>query len=223
MTKETTTLSRRRSYDDGCATAHALDLIGERWALLVVRELMFGPKRFTDLRTGLHGISPNVLAQRLEDLEAAGILQRAKLPPPAASSVYALTEWGRDLEPVFQAIGRWAVRSPNLPLDKRMGAASLLLSLRTMIDRQEARWARGRIGLKLGDEGFVATLSHGEIDIAPGDPAAADVSIAADPNALAAVIYGGRPLREAVEAGDVSVSGDGALAERFVGLFPMKS
>ena len=95
-----------RSYEDGCAAAHALDLIGERWALLVVRELLLGPKRFTDLRAGLPNVSPNVLAQRLRELEQAGVVRRRKLPPPAASKVYELTEWGMELEPVIVVIPR---------------------------------------------------------------------------------------------------------------------
>ena len=103
----------RRWYEDACAAAHALDLVGERWALLVMRELIFGPKRFSDLRKGLPGISANVLAQRLEGLEAAGVLRRRRLPPPAATQVYELTEWGRESEPIFQALGRWAARSPS--------------------------------------------------------------------------------------------------------------
>src|SRR5215218_7263178 len=110
-------MATTRTYDDGCAAAHALDLVGERWALLVVRELLLGPKRFTDLRSGLPHASPNVLAQRLRDLEAAGVVRRGKLPPPAASKIYELTEWGRDLEPVIIALGRWGVRSPTKPPD----------------------------------------------------------------------------------------------------------
>src|SRR5829696_7888968 len=99
-------MAAMRAYCDGCATAHALDLIGERWALLVVRELLLGPKRFTDLRAGLPGVSPNVLAQRLRELESAGVVHRRKLPPPAASRVYELTEWGEELEPVIVRLGR---------------------------------------------------------------------------------------------------------------------
>src|SRR5690349_23072333 len=104
-------MATKRSYEDGCAAAHALDLIGERWALLVVRELVLGPKRFTDLRAGLPGISPNVLTQRLEELEAAAIVQRRKLPPPASAWVYELTDWGLELESVIMALGRWGARS----------------------------------------------------------------------------------------------------------------
>src|SRR2546430_1056217 len=127
----------KRSYDDGCAAAHALDLIGERWALLVVRELVLGPKRFTDLRAGLSGISPNVLTQRLEELEHAAILRRRKLTRPAAAWVYELTEWGMQLEPVVVALGRWAARSPFLP-EGSLSVDSLILSLRTMFDRHAA-------------------------------------------------------------------------------------
>src|SRR5215217_4721087 len=105
-------MSGKRSYEDGCATAHALDLVGERWALLVVRELLLGPKRFTDLRAGLPGISPNVLTQRLHDLEQFAIVRRRKLPPPFGSWVYELTDWGRQLEPVIIQLGRWGARSP---------------------------------------------------------------------------------------------------------------
>ena len=135
-------MATTRTYDDGCAAAHALDLVGERWALLVVRELLLGPKRFTDLRSGLPHASPNVLAQRLRDLEAAGVVRRGKLPPPAASRIYELTEWGRDLEPVIIALGRWGVRSPSKPPDAELGVDSLILSFRTMFDPDRAEGTR---------------------------------------------------------------------------------
>ena len=109
LTKKSDAAARRR-YEDACGAAHALDLVGERWALLVMRELFFGPKRFSDLRADLPGVSANVLTQRLEGLEAAGIVLRRRLPPPAAAQVYELTEWGQESEPIFQALGRWAAR-----------------------------------------------------------------------------------------------------------------
>src|SRR5918995_1492840 len=110
-------MATMRTYCDGCAAAHALDLVGERWALLVVRELLLGPKRFTDLRAGLPNVSTNVLSQRLRELEHAGIVRRHRLPPPAASWVYELTDWGRELKPIVLSIGTWAVRSPSFPSD----------------------------------------------------------------------------------------------------------
>src|SRR6188508_245397 len=118
-----------RTYDDGCGIAHALDLVGERWALLVVRELLLGPKRFTDLRAGLPGISANILSQRLRELEAEGIVARDTLPPPAGVAVYALTPRGAELEPVVLALGAWGIRSPTLPRDAHVGVDSVILSL----------------------------------------------------------------------------------------------
>ena len=104
---------KKRVYDDACGAAHALELVGDRWALLVIRELLLGPKRFSDLRAGLPGISANVLTQRLEDLEAKAIVVRRKLPPPASAWVYELTPWGLEAEEIVKVIGRWAARSPS--------------------------------------------------------------------------------------------------------------
>src|SRR3990170_4539789 len=103
----------KRGYDDACGTAHALELIGERWALLVMRELMFGPRRFSELKGDLPGISANVLTQRLTELEERGLVRRTRLPPPASVQVYEATEWGLEAEPFVQALGRWAARSPR--------------------------------------------------------------------------------------------------------------
>lgn len=214
-------MAGKRSYDDGCAAAHALDLVGERWALLVVRELTLGPRRFTDLRTGLPGISPNVLAQRLQDLEAASIVVRRKLPPPAAVWVYELTDWGHELEPVICAIGRWAARSPRLPEGLPMSVNSLILSFRTMFDPDAAGDFEARIELRLDELCFTAEVSHGRLDLEPGGPEAPDAVVLGDPNALAAMVYGGRPLAEALRAGDVEIEGSRQVVERFLTLFPL--
>ncbi|HYJ29191.1 MAG TPA: helix-turn-helix domain-containing protein, partial [Allosphingosinicella sp.] len=123
--QRTTDSGPKRRYDDACGAAHALDLAGERWALLVMRELMLGPKRFTDLRADLPGISANVLTQRLEGLESAGVLARRRLPPPAPAQVYELTPWGYEAEPIFQVLGRWAARSPSHDPSLPLSAASL--------------------------------------------------------------------------------------------------
>jgi DNA-binding HxlR family transcriptional regulator len=211
----------RRRYDDGCAAAHALDLIGERWALLVARELMLGARRFTDLRTALPGISPNVLTQRLEEMEAAAILTRRRLPPPAASAVYELTEWGLELEPILRDIGRWAARSPTLAPGKPMSIASVVLSLRTMFDGTAAGDLDAVIELVFADEAFVARIAGGEISVEPGRAARPDAVVTCDQNVLAAVVYGGRPLADAIAAKEVAVTGDGDLVARFVGLFPL--
>src|SRR5919202_1684482 len=154
-------MATMRTYCDGCAAAHALDLVGERWALLVVRELLLGPKRFTDLRAGLPGVSPNVLAQRLRELERAGVVRRRKLPPPAASKVYELTEWGLELEPVIVRLGRWGARSPLRPLDAALGVDSLVLSFRTMFDPLAADGLTASYELRLGEDVFVAVVDDG--------------------------------------------------------------
>lgn len=211
----------KRSYDDGCANAHALDLIGERWALLVLRELMLGPKRFTDIRSGLPGISPNVLTQRLEELEEASLVVRRKLPPPASVWVYDLTEWGKGLEPVMQAIGRWAARSPHMRPGLPMSVSSVVLSLRTMFSSAASKGLKGTIELRFGEQRFTATLKDGRMDLVAGAVPAPDAAVEADPDALAAVVYGGRKLTEAMAAGDVRVEGDKALVKRFVTFFPL--
>ena len=211
----------RRWYDDACAAAHALDLVGERWALLVMRELVFAPKRFSDLRASLPGISANVLTQRLEGLEAAGVVRRRRLPPPASAQVYELTEWGKESEPIFMALGRWAARSPAHDPTLPLSAASLLLSLRTMFDAGRAEGIEARVGLRLGDETYLCRLGGGGIEIAAGPLDGADTVLAGPVAAVAGAIYGGRKLEELEEEGLLRVEGDRALAGWFATLFPL--
>ena len=210
-----------RTYCDGCAAAHALDIIGERWALLVVRELLLGPKRFTDLRAGLPAVSPNVLAQRLRELERAGVLRRRKLPPPAASKVYELTEWGMELEPVIVRLGRWGARSPSKPRDAALGVDSLVLSFRTMFAPHAAEGLRASYELRLGEDVFVAVVDDGRFEITRGSAEKPDATIESDAATLAALVYEGRELAEALRAGEVKIEGDEAAVERFVRLFPL--
>jgi DNA-binding HxlR family transcriptional regulator/putative sterol carrier protein len=211
-----------RTYGDGCAIAHALDLVGERWALLVVRELLLGPKRYTDLRAGLPNASPNVLSQRLDELERAGIVRRRKLPPPAGSRVYELTDWGRELDETVMSLGRWAARSPfGLPSDAPIGADSMVHALRSRFDPAAAHGLRARYELGLGEDRFRIEVADDDIQIARGDAGAADATIDTDPDTLAAVLWGGEPLAEAQRAGTMTIAGDSAAVERFAALFPM--
>jgi DNA-binding HxlR family transcriptional regulator len=213
-------MAPRRDYFDGCAAAHALDLVGERWALLVVRELLLGPKRFTDLRTGLPHASPNVLSQRLRELEDAGVLRRRRLPPPAASAVYELTEWGRELEPVLQTLGRWAARS--LPEADHIGVDSLVLSMRTMFSAQKAQGVDDVVQFVLADQPFVARIHDGAFTMDRGEaPTPAATVSAVAPEAWAAVLYTGHPLDSAIADGMLTLSGDRAAVERLLDLFPM--
>ncbi|WP_035051667.1 winged helix-turn-helix transcriptional regulator [Andreprevotia chitinilytica] len=211
----------KRSYEDGCAAAHALDLVGERWALLIVRELVLGPKRFTDLRAGLPGISPNVLTQRLDELEQASVLRRRKLPPPAASWVYELTDWGLELGPILMALGRWGARSPCLPIGSPISIDSLILSFRTMFDGNAAAGLNTSIEIRLGEDWFHADIADGQMVLVRGSADRPDVVVKTDPNTLGALVYGGRPLADAISTGDLAVDGDEAVLSHFVTLFPL--
>jgi DNA-binding HxlR family transcriptional regulator len=218
MKLEKITESRHRSYDDACGAAHALDLVGERWALLVMRELLLGPRRFGDLRAALPGISANVLTQRLEGLEASGIVERRRLPPPASASVYALTAWGSECEPILQALGRWAARSPTHDPTLPISTVSLLLSLRTMLDADRAAGLDWRVGFRFGEETYLGHLAHGTIAIEPGPIDGADFVLSGPAAAMAAAVHGGVPF-EALDA--LAVEGDRAAAARFTALFPL--
>ena len=186
-----------------------------------MRELMLGPKRFSDLRADLPGISANVLTQRLEGLEAAGVLVRRKLPPPASAQVYELTPWGYESEPIFQSLGRWAARSPQHDPTLPLSAVSLFLSFRTMLDAERARGLVARIGFRIAAETFLARLARGRIEVERGPLENVDVVLAGAAPAIAAAVYGGQPLAALERAGMLAVDGDRALAERFVTLFPL--
>jgi DNA-binding HxlR family transcriptional regulator len=214
-------MTTNRTYDDGCAAAHALDLVGERWALLVVRELVLGPKRFTDLRAGLPHASPDVLARRLRELEAVGVVRRRKLPPPAGSRVYELTEWGAELEPVIIRLGRWGARSPSKARDAELGVDSLILSFRTMFDAGAADGLEAVYELRFGEDRFRAEVADGRFEIGRGSVEKPDAIIEADAGTLAALVYEGRDLEEALGCGDIKIEGDESVVARFLGLFPL--
>ena len=214
-------MTPRRDYFDGCMVSHALDIVGERWALLVVRELLLGPKRFTDLRAGLPNAGPNVLSQRLRELEAAGVLRRRRLPPPAASSVYELTEWGRDLEPVLVGLGRWAVGSPARPTSERIGVDSLVLALRALFEPALAVGLDGVVLLELDGQPFRARVEHARLELERGAVDAPDAVVRADADALAPVVFEGLTLDRLVARGAVEVEGDERLAARLLACFPL--
>lgn len=211
----------KRRYDQGCAVAHSLDLIGERWALLIVRELLLGPKRFTDLREGLPGASADVIAQRLRELTEARIVRRTKLPPPAAAEVYELTEWGVELEPVVTHLGRWGSRSPSLDPAADSSVDSLALSLRALFDPAAARRFNATIGLRLGEHHFSVGIRDGELHVAREESDRPDATLQTDRRTLAALLYGGRPLGDAIRSGDATVDGKTEVVERLLTLFPL--
>src|ERR687888_1991331 len=209
-------MTTRRKYDQGCAVAHALDLIGERWALLVVRELLLGPKRFTALRAGLPGASPDVLAQRLRELKGAGVVRQRKLPPPAGSWVYELTEWGADLEPIITNLGRWGGRSSSLRHDADSSVDSLVLSLKALFAPHAASGFKATIALRLGEHHFSIRVADSRFELARGEVERPDATVHTDQHTLAALLHRERTLADALRAGAVRIGGPTELGERFL-------
>jgi len=206
---------KKRRYEDACGLAHALDLLGERWTMLVLRELAYGPRRFSGLKADLPGISANVLAQRLTELEQRRLVRRIKLPPPALVQVYEATEWGLEAIPVIAALGKWAARSPLHDPTLQMSHVSVMMSLQTLLSPERADGIDARVGFRLGDVGYVATLHDGRIDISRGEIEACELTFTGTPSQIAAVIHGGAPFEM------IDVQGDMELAKRFRTLFPL--
>lgn len=210
----------RRGYDDPCGIARALALVGERWALLVVRELLLGPKRFTDLSRGLPSMSHNVLSQRLRELEESGIVRKRRLGPPASATGYELTGLGKSLDPVLTALATFGSRLPLPATKATLSADAFMLALRTSFDATAAGDLDATYGLRLDDDIFHASIRHRHLDVARGAVADPDATITSDVKTLRAIVFGGRPLGDAVKAGDLTLEGDRTAAERFAVLFP---
>jgi DNA-binding HxlR family transcriptional regulator len=204
-----------RSYDQFCGIARALDLVGERWALLIVRDLILGPKRFTDLRRGLPGIGTNVLAARLKELERDGVVARRTLPPPAASTVYELTEYGRELEGPLLAVGRWGVlsmrqREPGQALRSEW----LGVALKAFFRPEAAADLKAEIELRFDDGTLLARLDHGTLVVEPSSPNGADLVLETEVETLIAYLAGA-DVPPAAPAPD----GDATLLERLPRIF----
>jgi DNA-binding HxlR family transcriptional regulator len=206
----------KRTYADRCGVARALDVVGERWTLLVVRELLLGPKRFADLRAGLPHLSADVLTQRLRDLEAGGLLRRRALEPPAPARVYELTDRGRELEPVVLALGRFGSTLPMPDEADAFGPDALMLALKTWFSPDAARGADGAYAVRTAGQTFRADVEDGRLDVRRAPADGADVTLAGEPAALAAVVWHGAPLE-----GNVAIDGDRRAATRFLRMFPM--
>lgn len=180
----------------------------------LIRELLLGPRRFSDLKTSLNGISANVLTQRLEGLEVAGVLFRRKLPPPVSVQVYELTSWGYEAAPIFQALGRWAVRSPRHDPTRPFSPVSLMLSLRTMMSPAAAGDLQARIQLDMAGEPYFWIRQDGEVKIGRGEIERPDLILRGTPSDIAAYVYAGAPLAS------IDVQGDAKLAAHLPSLFP---
>ncbi len=198
-----------------------MELVGERWALLVIRELAFGPKRFTDIRSGLPSASPNVLSQRLRELEAVGVLRRRKLAPPAGSWVYELTEWGQALEPTLRELGRWAARSPIFPEHGNFSADAMAMSMETMFDPAAAEGVAGLFEVAFGEDRFRVEIAEGGIDVSRAEAHEPTAIIETTPQAWVGLIYEGRDVGEAEAAGELHITGDRAQAVVLTGLFAL--
>jgi DNA-binding HxlR family transcriptional regulator len=205
----------KRRYEDACGLAHALELIGERWAMLVLRELAYGPRRFSDLKADLTGISANVLTQRLAELEARGLVRKVRLPPPASVQVYEATAWGLEAAPVIAALGKWAARSPLHNPMQPMSHVSVMMSLQTLFSPERAHGLSARVGFRFGDSNYVATVEADRLDVERQRAEDCDVTFTGSPTEVAAVIHGGAPLET------VGIEGDMELARRFITLFPL--
>jgi len=205
----------KRRFDDACGLAHAMELLGERWAMLVLRELAYGPRRFSDLKADLQGISANVLTQRLIELEARGLVRKTKLPPPAAVQVYEATNWGLEVVPVIASLGKWAARSPLHNPELRMSHVSVVMSLQTLISAERAKGLNARVCFRFGDASYVTTVRDGALEVDRRDAEDCDVTFVGSPSEIAAVIHGGAAFET------IRVEGDIELAERFRTLFPL--
>ncbi|MEO5939058.1 MAG: helix-turn-helix domain-containing protein [Sphingomonas sp.] len=210
--------AEKRWYDDACGTALALEFVGERWSLLVIRELIYGPRRFGEIKANLPGISANVLTQRLESLEEAGIVARRRLPSPANVQVYDLTDWGREAEVAIREMGRWAARSPRHDPMAFMSTASAMTSLRTLIDPAKASANPMTVAFHFPGDLFVARVGRDGINITRGETSDADVTFTGDTLAMRRTIYG----KEGFDGdGLLAMAGNRGLAQAFVDLFKL--
>ena len=209
-----------KRYDQYCPVAHALCAIGERWSLLVVRELIEGPKRYTDLVAGLPGVSTNILAARLRELEASGIVRKRKLPPPAASTVYELTEYGAELEEVVYAMARWGVRTLGPPgPDDELEPDWALNAFPALFDPTAAQGMSGRYVLRIGEGTFTVSLTDGRVGVEMGAAEDADFDAAFDMETMFGLASGELSPAEAVEQGRVELEGELETFERFFEAF----
>jgi DNA-binding HxlR family transcriptional regulator/putative sterol carrier protein len=212
-----------RTYGQFCGVARALELVGERWALLIVRDLLVGPRRFTDLRQGLPRIPTNVLADRLKELEQSGIVRRRVLPRPAASIVYELTEYGSRLEDVVLPLGLWGAQSLGEPRPEEIITTdSMVMALRTTFRPEQARGLQQSYELRLGEIVLNARIADGRIVVQEGALPDADLVIEAGPG-LKAVMAGEMSPAEAIESGTVRLTGDPELLAQFAELFQIPS
>jgi len=210
-----------KRYDQYCPVCHALGLVGERWALLVVRELLKGPKRYTDLLEGMPGVGTNILAARLKELEEGGVVRKRKLPPPAASTVYELTEYGQELEEPLYALARWGARSLPPPAENEEFYPDWgLNAFAALLDPEAANGLSETYVVRVGDDVYTVQLDESKVHVEPGAAAPADLDFQTDQETFFAMASGQLDPRGALAEGDVKiVVGKPAGLERFFSVF----
>lgn len=212
---------QKRRFEDACGLAHGLELVGERWALLIVRELLLGPRRFSDIRAALPGLSANVLTQRLGELEQRHVVERLRLPPPANVQVYGLTAWGMEAEPMVLAMARWAYRSPGHDRMLPLSGVAMLLSLKINLDAAGAGDLALTLGFAIDGTPYRGRLAGGRLGVEAGEAVAPDLAYSGRARGLAARFYGKALLSELAVTGALAMSGDPDLETRFVALFAL--
>ncbi|MEO5509949.1 MAG: helix-turn-helix domain-containing protein [Longimicrobiales bacterium] len=212
-------MANKRTYAQYCGIARALEVVGERWSLLIIRDLLVGPRRYSDLRDGLPRIATNVLAARLRELEESGIIQRRALPLPAGSVVYELTEAGRQLEPVLIGLGRWGAKRLGEPADDEVVTAdSMIMAMRTTFRRGTAHGLSASYDLRMGPIVLHLRIVEGELHAGEGPTASPDLIIEAGPS-IRKLMSHEITAAEAVTLGIVTIHGPFRLLERFVEVF----
>jgi DNA-binding HxlR family transcriptional regulator len=208
-----------RVYGQYCGFARALEMVGERWAMLIVRDLLVGSKRFTDLHRGLPGIPTNVLTARLKELEQAGIVRRRVLPRPAGSIIYELTPYGLELEDVVIRLGRWGAKSLREPRrDETVTADSLVMAMRSTFHPEAARKLRASYELRLGEIVIHMRINGAKLEVAEGPLPGADLIVETGPG-IKTLMSGEMTPAQALANGSVRVTGDRALLTRFAEIF----
>jgi DNA-binding HxlR family transcriptional regulator/putative sterol carrier protein len=207
-----------RSYNQYCGLAYALDMVGERWTLLIVRELIAGPRRFKDLMNGLPGVSTNLLAERLKGLEQQGMIRRRTLPPPAGSAVYELTAIGKALEKTLLELGKWGSQfiPPSIEGVSVLHLSSYALTLKTFFRPELAQGVDETYELHIGDEVLQAQIKAGAIHVQQGQPWKADLVLRSDIQSFLAVFSGQIQPAEAIASGQILIEGDPGALSRWV-------
>ena len=210
----------KRSYNQQCSLAYALDIVGERWTLLLVREFMTGPKRFTDLQHNMPGMGTNLLSERLKQLEAAKVIHRRRLPPPSAAAVYELTDLGQDLSPAVVALAEWGLKAGRIgSRAEHYRPGWTFVGMYAAFRPEETAGLHERYEFRIGDEVFYVRVDDGALETGQGPSDDPDAVITTTVDTFRAVVTGERSMFEAVNSADATVEGDATALDRLARMF----